>query len=294
MRVLVTGAAGQVGAELMRAAWPAGVAVTGVDRRGLDITDATAVDAVVAELAPEVIVNAAAYTAVDRAETEPDLAQAVNATGVAHLAAAADRHGSRLVHLSTDYVFDGTKDGWYVEDDPVAPLGVYGATKLAGEQAAAAAERHLILRTAWVYGALGANFVATMLRLGAERDELAVVADQRGCPTAAVDIAAAIVDLVTAGLDGDELSGTFHLASPEEATWHEFACAILSEQIAGGRLAVRAIPTTDYPTPAARPANSRLDSTAIADAAGIVLPAWSTTMPAVRAELIERAERTSS
>ncbi|MFN3216048.1 MAG: dTDP-4-dehydrorhamnose reductase [Acidimicrobiales bacterium] len=294
MRVLVTGAAGQVGAELMRAAWPAGVAVTGVDRRGLDITDAAAVDAVVADLAPEVIVNAAAYTAVDRAETEPDLAQAVNATGVAHLAAAANRHGSRLIHISTDYVFDGTKDGWYVETDPVAPLGVYGATKLAGEQAAAAAERHLILRTAWVYGALGANFVATMLRLGAERDELAVVADQRGCPTAAIDIAAAIVDLVTAGLDGDELTGTYHLASPEEATWHGFACAILAEPIASGRLRVRAIPTTDYPTPAARPANSRLDSTAIADAAGIVLPAWSTTMPAVRAELLERAERTSS
>jgi dTDP-4-dehydrorhamnose reductase len=293
-RILVTGAAGQVGAELMRAAWPTGVAVTGVDRRGLDITDADAVDALVAEFAPEIIVNAAAYTAVDRAETEPELAEAVNATGVAHLAAAANRHGCRLIHISTDYVFDGTKDGWYVETDPVAPLGVYGATKLAGEQAAATAERHLILRTAWVYGALGANFVATMLRLGAERDELAVVADQHGCPTAAVDIAAAIVDLVTAGLDGDDLAGIFHLASPEEATWHDFACAILEQHIASGRLDVRAIPTTDYPTPAARPANSRLDSTAIADAAGIVLPAWSTTMPAVRAELIEQAERTSS
>lgn len=294
MRVLVTGAAGQVGAELMRARWPSGVAVTGVDRAGLDITDAAAVDAVVAELAPQVIVNAAAYTAVDRAETEPDLAQAVNANGVTHLAAAANRQGCRLVHLSTDYVFDGTKDGWYVETDPVAPLGVYGATKLAGEEAAATAERHLVLRTAWVYGALGANFAATMLRLGAERDELAVVADQHGCPTAAVDIAAAIVDLVAAGADGDELAGTFHLASPEEATWHGFACAILEQHIASGRLDVRPIPTTDYPTPAARPANSRLDSTAIAAAADIVLPAWSTTMPAVRAELLERAERTSS
>ena len=131
-----------------------------------------------------------------------------------------------------------------------------------------------------------------MLRLAAERDELAVVADQHGCPTAAVDIAAAIVELVTAGRDGDELSGLFHLASPEEATWHAFASAILAEPIASGRITVRAIPTTDYPTPAARPANSRLDSTAIADAAGIVLPHWSTTMAVVRAELTERAERT--
>lgn len=287
MKVLVTGAAGQVGAELMRAAWPDGTELVGLDRSGLDVADAAAVAAAVADVAPDVIVNAAAYTAVDRAESEPDLADAVNAAGPGHLATAASAGGARLIHLSTDYVFDGTAPGWYVETDPIAPLGAYGRSKAAGEAAVAAGtERHLILRTAWVYGALGANFVATMRRLAADRDELRVVADQRGCPTSAADIAAAIVALCADTGSTDELAGVFHLASPIEATWHELACAALADRIDAGSVVVHPITTAEYPTPAPRPANSRLDSGAVAAARGVVLPDWRDSVKRVVAELV--------
>lgn len=279
--VVVTGAAGQIGGELVRAEARPGLAITGLTRAELDIADTEASARVMDHLAPDVIVNTAAYTAVDQAEHEPDLALAVNADGVANLAAAADRLGARLIHLSTDYVFDGTKDGWYVETDPIAPLGVYGVTKAAGEEAARGIARHLILRTAWVYSAIGHNFIATMRRLGAERDQLGVIDDQFGCPAAAPDIAAAILDLIEAP---DDLTGTFHLASPTDTSWFGFACAALQDRIAAG-LEVRPITTADYPTAAERPANSRLDSTAIQERAGIRLPRWQDSLPGVVAEL---------
>lgn len=282
--VLITGAAGQLGRELMRTRWPENAQITGTDRRTLDITDLDAVHNAVTAAEPDVIINAAAYTAVDRAEAEPGLAEAVNHLAVSHLAAAANLVGARLIHISTDYVFDGSKDDWYVETDPIQPLGVYGATKARGEAAARGASRHLILRTAWVYGALGDNFVRTMLRLGAERTELSVVDDQVGCPSCTVDLAVGIAALATEPRAG-ELSGTFHLASPTATTWHEFACSILRHEIDQGTLTIQPIPTSQYPTPAQRPANSRLDSSALAAARGIRLRPWQDALPGVVAEI---------
>lgn len=288
-RVLVTGAGGQLGRELCRAAWPGHVSVTGATRADLDITSPDAVTRALTELAPDVVVNAAAYTAVDRAESEPDLARLVNADAVGHLAHWAEAAGARLIHVSTDYVFDGTKDGWYVETDPLAPIGVYGRTKADGEDLARVATRHVILRTAWVYGALGQNFVTTMRRLATTHDELRVVADQVGCPTATNDLAAAIVDLV-AQEQAQEATGTFHLASPSDATWHEFATAILADAIAGG-LTVEPISTAEYPTPAARPQNSRLASDVIQSAYGIGVRSWHDALPDVIAELDQQKAR---
>src|SRR3954468_19088888 len=193
MKLLVLGAGGQVGHELRRHSWPADTVLTALDRGGLNIARRAAVVAAIAGERPDIVVNAAAYTAVDRAETERDAAWAANCDGPAHIAAACRDVGIPLIHISTDYVFDGSKSGPYREDDPVDPLGVYGASKEAGEREVRAALReHVILRTAWVYSAHGHNFVKTMLRLAAERPVLRVVADQTGAPTSAADIAAAI------------------------------------------------------------------------------------------------------
>lgn len=249
----------------------------------LDVTSTWSVNLQVETTQPDVIVNAAAYTAVDQAESEPELAAAVNVAGAANLADAASAAGALLVHISTDYVFDGTKDGWYLESDPVAPLGVYGRTKAEGEERARLAPRHLILRTSWVYGALGANFVATMRRLGSTHDQLRVVDDQVGCPTAAADIASAILRLTGDGGTNAPI-GTYHLASPRAATWYEFAQTILADRIEAG-LELNAIPTSEYPTPAQRPANSRLDSSAMEEVSGIRLPSWHDSVRAVIAEL---------
>lgn len=282
--ILVTGAAGQLGRALLGAPWPDGVDVVGTDRTRLDLTDADQCQRVVGALEPDSIVNCAAYTAVDSAETDPDLADAVNRLGVAHLAAAAAAADARLVQLSTDYVFDGTKGAWYTEDDPVAPLGVYGRTKAAGEDAARALPRHLVLRTSWVYGATGANFVTTMKRLAAGRDELRVVDDQIGCPSSTGDLAAAIAALVLHE-PGTELVGTFHLAGPQAATWYELACAALADEVAAGAVTVTPIATHEFPTAAPRPADSRLDSSAISDAASVGLRPWSEALPDVLAEM---------
>jgi dTDP-4-dehydrorhamnose reductase len=287
MNVLVTGAGGQLGRELMRASWAPGTQVIGADRARLDITDRDAADSLVRALRPDAIINAAAYTAVDSAEDEPTVADAVNRCGVEHLAAAAERYGTRLVHLSTDYVFDGTKSGWYVETDPVSPVGVYARTKEAGEQAARSVGRHLILRTAWVYGALGSNFVRTMMTLGASRPSLRVVHDQVGCPSSAQDLADALVALVQDRAQ-DDLVGTYHLASPTAATWFEFASAILQVPLATDQLTIEAISTAEYPTAAARPANSRLDSTAIREATGVQLRPWHEALPDVVRELADQ------
>ena len=260
--ILVVGRAGQVARELARTVWPADVEVRCCGRESVDLTDAAATAALVRTLRPSVIINAAAYTAVDRAESEIDAAYALNRDGPARLAAAAAALGVPLIHLSTDYVFDGSKAGPYTDDDPIAPLGVYGASKAAGEQAVR--ERcpaHLILRTAWVYSPFGSNFVRTMLRLGRERPEIGVVADQSGCPTAAAELAGAIATIVsrfdTVGPAG---FGTFHLCGTGATTWHGFATAIFERAAARGAPTPRlkAITTTDYPTPARRPVNSVL------------------------------------
>jgi dTDP-4-dehydrorhamnose reductase len=282
-RIVVTGAGGQLGRELLRSAWPDDVQVTGLGRSDLDLSEVAEIAPTLEALEPDVVINAAAYTAVDRAESEPELAELVNATAVGAIATTCERNDARLIHFSTDYVFDGTKDGWYVEDDPIAPLGVYGRTKAQGEDRARAAPRHLILRTSWVYGALGANFVATMRRLGATRADLGVVADQVGCPTATTDISTAVVAL-SAEPHGEELCGTYHLAGPTATSWYEFARAILADRLADG-LEIRPLTTAEYPTDAARPANSRLDSSRIEQLRGIRLSSWQDAMPRVVAEL---------
>lgn len=283
----MTGAAGQLGRELARADWSDGIEVVALDSRQLDITVAPTVARAVAEIRPRVIVNAAAYTAVDQAEDDEERAMAVNGTAVGHLAEAADRAGALLVHVSTDYVFDGSKGGWYVESDPLAPLGAYGRSKAVGEAQALRADRSVVLRTAWVYSAVGRNFVATMLRLAADRDELGVVDDQVGCPTSAADLAAAIVDLVDASDLGraDLPARLYHAASPEPATWHQLAMATFEASERGFDGVCRRLLTQEYPTRAVRPANSRLSSTRLAHDLGIMLPPWSSSLPAVVAEL---------
>ena len=224
MRVLVFGAGGQVGREVCRAAWPASFELIPLDREAADLTKPTAVSAVIARERPDLVINLAAYTAVDRAESEPEAAWAVNCAGVAHIAAVCGDDGTPLVHLSTDYVFDGRNSGPYCEGDAVNPLNVYGRSKEAAERAVrAAAPRHVILRTAWVYGAYGTNFVKAMLRLGAERPVLRVVADQHGCPTAAADIAVALIAIARKIARGGMEWGTFHFAAAGSTSWHGFA-----------------------------------------------------------------------
>lgn len=285
MRVLLIGAAGQVGTELCRSladghelvtTTRTGGASQGRTHLALDVADAAAIARVVRELRPDAIVNASAYTAVDRAESEPGPAFAVNADAPAAMAAAAHATGALLVHYSTDYVFDGQGSRPYREDDPTAPLGVYGASKLAGEDAIrASGARHLILRTAWVYALHGHNFLRTMLRLAGEREELRVVDDQAGCPTPAWLIADVTARLLS--MPGPP-QGTYHLVAGGRTTWHGFAQAIFDAAIARGLLprAPRVVPiaTSAFPTPARRPAWSVLDTTALGRATGVQLPHW--------------------
>ena len=276
-RILILGAGGQVGQELRQAAWPAGTVLSALDRQGCDVADAAAVETVVAGFKPDLLVNASAYTAVDKAESDADTAFAVNRDAPAAMAASCARHGAGLVHISTDYVFDGSAEGAYREEAPVCPLGVYGASKLAGEQAIQQrTDRALILRTAWVFGAQGGNFLKTMLRLGADRPELRVVADQRGCPTPADAIAAAIATAAPRLLADDRAWGIYHYAGAPATHWHGFAEAIFDAAQAYGRPrpVVHPITTADYPTPARRPANSVLDSSRFASAFGVPAADW--------------------
>jgi dTDP-4-dehydrorhamnose reductase len=276
--ILLTGAGGQVGWEIARRAAPGSIRAH--DRSGLDVTDARAVAAAVRAATPKVVINAAAYTAVDKAESDAAAAFAVNRDGPAHLAAVCAEIGAVLIHLSTDYVFDGAKAGPYVEDDVPAPLGVYGASKLAGEEAVrAAGGRHLILRTAWVYGVHGHNFVKTMLRLGTERDALRVVDDQYGCPTYAADLAEAILTLARRILAGAMPAvgwGTFHCVGGGETTWYGFAREIFAHATPrlGKTPTVAPIPTSAYPTPARRPANAVLATEKLLRVHGIALRPW--------------------
>lgn len=271
MKALVTGAGGQLGRALVARA-PAGVAVIAADSRTLDIADGDAVRSFVDRERPDLILNAAAYTAVDQAESDADRARAVNDLGVAHLVAASEAVGARVAHVSTDFVFDGSASGAYAVDAPTAPLGVYGATKLAGEQRLRAGD--LCVRTAWVYAAEGRNFVHTMLRLMASREELGVVADQIGAPTSADDLADALWRLASGGS-----SGMFHYTNSGVASWYDFAVAIRDEAITiglldGGAARVLPIATSAYPTPARRPAFSVLDTAKTDAALGSPAPHW--------------------
>jgi dTDP-4-dehydrorhamnose reductase len=275
VKILLTGVNGQVGWELQRTLAPLGEVVA-ADRSLLDLADTAGIRRRVAAIAPDLIVNPAAYTAVDKAESEPGLAQAVNADAPGELAAC----GIPLVHFSTDYVFDGRKSAAYTEADAPNPLGVYGTTKLAGEQAVQhAAVPHLILRTSWVYGLRGHNFLRTMQRLARERDTLAVVDDQFGAPTWSRLIAEATALVVARWLDRSNqtaTSGIYHLSCGGRTSWHGFTAAILAQLAAPDEKLARlsAIPTSGYPTPAARPANSQLDCDKLTATFGVRLPNW--------------------
>lgn len=281
--ILVTGASGQVGFELVRSLQGLGKVVA-PDRRALDLADARTVETALAEIEPSLIVNSAAYTAVDQAESDVEAAMRVNAAAPGELASAAERAGIPLIHFSTDYVFDGCKDVPYDEDDAVAPLNVYGKSKLAGERAIAeTGAAHLILRTSWVYGARGRNFLRTMLRLGAERPELRIVEDQRGAPTWSRTIAAMTAHIVAQAfaVPREERAqwwavrtGTYHLSAAGETSWAGFAQAIFELALGQRAPKVVAIASSEYPTPARRPANSRLSNAKLAGVFGIGAPHW--------------------
>ncbi|HLP97519.1 MAG TPA: dTDP-4-dehydrorhamnose reductase [Sideroxyarcus sp.] len=282
-RILLTGKNGQVGWELQRAL-VASANVTALDSSQLDLADPQAIRTTVRELRPDIIINPAAYTAVDKAETQTELAMAVNAIAPAILAEEARRSGAVLVHYSTDYVFNGSKSSPYVESDATDPQSIYGRSKLAGELAIQASGcRHLILRTSWVYGVHGGNFVKTILRLARERDELCIVADQFGAPTWAHDIAQATASALTRWKEkdwDDSLGGLYHLTAAGRTNWHEYAREIVDlacrydAELAAKPLDIRAIATHEYPTPAKRPANSSLSNGKIRNAFGIALPEW--------------------
>ena len=281
MKILLTGCGGQLGRELKRSLACLGEVVA-CDRRQLDLAQADALRTAVRAMAPAVIVNAAAYTTVDKAEAEPVAADAINAVAPGILAEEAKRLGALLIHYSTDYVFDGSRTTAYTEDDSPAPLSAYGRSKLGGEQAiAASGVRHLIFRTSWVYGLHGANFMKTMLRLGREWDELRaplrVVGDQIGAPTWTRHLADATAQILARR---DAPGGLYHLAAAGETSWHGYAEAIFAEAQAAGLLeqspVVHRITSADYPLPAARPANSRLDCSRFQRDFGLALPDWRT------------------
>lgn len=291
MRIVVTGREGQVARSLAERGGLAGHDIVRLGRPELDLSGKP--DSIVAAIEaarPDVVVSAAAYTAVDKAESEPDLAFAINEGGPRAVAAAAAKLDVPIVHLSTDYVFDGSKSSPYEEGDHTRPTGVYGASKLAGEEAVLTEHSNsAVLRTAWVYSPFGSNFVKTMLRLARDRDEVAVVADQHGNPSSALDIADGIL-AVASNLAGDadsEKRGIFHMAASGEASWADFADAVFAESAkSGGPSAnVRRIGTEDYPTPARRPANSRLDCSRIERVHGVRLPDWRNSLQTVVSRL---------
>lgn len=287
MKIAVTGKAGQVASSLGERGMMAGHEVITLGRPELDLANPASVLNVITSAAPEVIVSAAAYTAVDKAEGESAEAHTVNSAGAEAVAKAAKALGVPLIHISTDYVFDGRLDRAYTERDATGPTGVYGASKLAGEKAVLAVypENSAILRVAWVYSPFGSNFVKTMLRIANDRDEITVVADQIGNPTSALDIADGILkvaqNLITS--PNPSLRGVFHMTAEGEATWAEFAEAVFSASLAssGPSAMVKPITTSEYPTPAARPANSRLNCEQIALYHGVNLPAWQVSVKAV-------------
>lgn len=276
--ILLTGSRGQVGWELRRTLSPLGKVVA-LDATELDLAQPAAIREAVRAIRPHIIVNPAAYTAVDKAESEPALAQAVNGDAPGVLAEEARALGAWMVHYSTDYVFDGTKQGAYVESDPPNPQSVYGRTKLAGEDAVrAAGGRHLIFRTSWVYGSRGHNFLITMLRLARERKELRVVDDQIGAPTWCRSLAEMTAQVLAMlhrpGRDADDASGTYHMTSSGSVSWHGFAAEILSRAGVDPLPTLHAIPTSEYPLPAARPKNSMLSNARLNQAFGLDAGDW--------------------
>lgn len=288
--ILVTGANGQLGHELARTACPAGCAVDAVGRDMLDLADTDAIAAKVAERPWAAIINAAAYTAVDKAESDALTAWRINALAPAALAQACAGAGIPLVQVSTDYVFAGDRQGAWAVDDPVAPLGVYGASKLGGELAVrTSGTRHAIVRTAWVVSAHGSNFVKTMLRVGADRDVLRVVDDQCGSPTGAADLARALLTIaVRLADDAQAPTGTFHFSNAGAVSWAGFAAEIFRQSATRGgpSASIEPITTAEYPTPARRPANSLLDTRAITAAYGIEPRDWQAVLGDILDELI--------
>ncbi|KQH88785.1 dTDP-4-dehydrorhamnose reductase [Vibrio fluvialis] len=279
MKVLITGCNGQVG-HCLTERLKSKAEILAFDYEGLDITDRKAVSKIVADFKPDYIINAAAHTAVDRAEQEVELSYAINRDGPQYLAQSAQQLNAVMLHISTDYVFDGAGDKPYDETDNTSPQGVYGQTKLAGELVVAqSCEKHLILRTAWVFGEHGNNFVKTMLRLAQTRDELSIVGDQFGGPTYAGDIADTLIAMVDYIEQGQQPAwGVYHFAGMPYASWYEFAAKIFQLAEAKGVLAkqpkISSIPTSAYPTPAKRPANSRLDCSKIIKQFGIKPSDW--------------------
>ena len=293
-KILVTGMKGQVGFELMKTLAPLGK-VIGVDVNECDLAQSAMIDALLDRVKPDIIINPAAYTAVDKAESEPTVAHAVNAQAPKTLARQASRRNIPIIHFSTDYIFDGTKDGSYLEDDPANPKSVYGKTKWLGEEAVRSnAAKHVILRTSWVFGAHGVNFLKTMLKLSKERDKMSVVSDQFGAPTSARMLAEVTAEIVRQLLQ--EFSyrkyGTYHLVAEGETSWHGYAKYVVERANAMGLETkldpknIKPIKTKEFPLPAPRPANSRLDTTKVRETFGITLPAWQSEVDHVLAELI--------
>lgn len=287
-RILLTGASGQVGGELLKTLPPLGEVIA-PGRSEMDLADPESVRRVIREVAPRWIVNPAAYTAVDKAESEPELAHAINEHAVRAIGEEAARLGAGVIHFSTDYVFDGAGDRPYTEDDPTGPISVYGASKLAGERAlAASGAGHIIFRTSWVYGATGRNFLLTILRYARERESLRIVADQHGAPTWSRDLAnltQRAIDWVEASARGIALedalprwSGVYHAGGSGETTWFGFASEALrlaAEKDPQAKLAtIEAIPTSEFPTPARRPGNSRLNGSRLASTFGWRMMDW--------------------
>ena len=293
MRILLTGRNGQIGWELERSLAPLGEVIA-TERGTLDLADPDAIRRVVREAKPEVIVNAGAYTAVDKAESEPELAMRVNGTAPGILAEEAKRLGALLVHYSTDYVFDGSGERPYAEDDVPNPINVYGRSKLAGERAiAATGARHVILRTSWVYSGRGSNFVLAMLRLGKEREALRIVADQIGSPTWARTIAEVTARIIAPGLArrGGAGAAIYHLCAQGSTSWHGFAERIFAEalpDLIARAPKLEAIPASAYPTEATRPLNSRLSTRLLQDEFGLALPSWEGALRLCLAELRRR------
>lgn len=296
LKILLLGKNGQVGWELQRSLRPLGELIAlgrdSADYCG-DLTNPHGLTNTIESLRPNVIVNAAAYTAVDKAESEPDLAREINALAPGALAKAAQRIGALLVHYSTDYVFDGSGSKPWQEKDQPAPLSVYGQTKLEGEQLIAEhCERHLIFRTSWVYAARGGNFAKTMLRLAKERDELNVIADQIGAPTGADLIADVSAHAIRHVLSSPHSSGLYHLAAAGETSWHGYAKFVIEHASAAGlqlkveKNRINPIATSDYPTPAKRPHNSRLDTSRLQSTFGLYLPQWQAGVTRMLDELI--------
>ena len=295
MHILLFGKNGQVGWELQRSLAPLG-RVTAVDFDSTDYCGDFSNPAGVADtvrlLKPDVIVNAAAHTAVDKAESEREFAELLNATSVAAIAKEAEALGAWLVHYSTDYVFDGSGERPWVESDETAPLNVYGETKLAGEQAAALCARHLIFRTSWVYAARGANFAKTMLRFGKERSEMSVINDQFGAPTGAELLADCTAHAIRTAQAKPEVAGLYHLIASGTTTWFDYAQLVFAKaRAAGVELAVthvNAVPTSAFPTPAKRPHNSRLDTTKFQRTFNLRLPDWTVGVERMLTEIIEK------